>query len=127
VLPFFIAFGHHTTFRISQKPKKTQTTSLAFCIDIIVCTILSMIGTYYLTGTATYKAEGQNKKLLISKRKHARPGITSSFILLIDDTGKREYCSSLYPTKQPDTYNIEYQGKRYLFIHTEAAVNIMPE
>jgi hypothetical protein len=86
-----------------------------------------MTGTYYLTGTATYQAEGQTKKLLISKRKHARPGMTSSFILLVDAKGKREYCSSLYPTKHPDTYNIEYQGKRYQFIHTETAVNIIPE
>lgn len=86
-----------------------------------------MEGTYYLTGTATYQAEGKTNKLLISKRKHARPGMTSSFILLVEPNGNRRYCSSLYPTEKPNVFNIEYQGSRFKFIHTETAVNIIPE
>ena len=83
-----------------------------------------MQGTYFLKDTATYKAEGQTHSILISKRKHARPGMASSFILLVDANGNRKYCSSLYPTEKPNEYNIEYQGKRFKFIHNETAVVI---
>lgn len=83
-----------------------------------------MIGTYFLKDTATYKAEGQTHSILISKRKHARPGMASSFILLVDAKGNRKYCSSLYPTDKPNEYNIEYQGKRFKLFHNETALSI---
>ncbi len=83
-----------------------------------------MQGTYFLKDTATYKAEGQTKSILISKRKHARPGMSASFILLVDALGNRTYCSSLYPTEKPNEYNIEYQGNRYKVIHNETAITI---
>jgi len=83
-----------------------------------------MQGTYFLKDTATYKAEGQTKSILISKRKHARPGMAASFILLVDANGNRTYCSSLYPTEKPNEYNIEYQGNRYKVIHNETAITI---
>jgi hypothetical protein len=85
-----------------------------------------MKGTYYLTENSMYQAAGQPNKLLIVKRKHARPGMASSYILFVDANNQRKYCSSLYPTKEPNIYNIEYQGIRYQFIHTETGATIKP-
>jgi hypothetical protein len=83
-----------------------------------------MNGTYFLTGSGMYQAEGQPFKLIITKRKHAKPGLASSFVLLVDSNGKRNYCSSLYPTQNPEQFNIEYKGTRYKLINSNDTIKI---
>jgi len=72
-----------------------------------------MEGTYKLASSGYYQAEGKRESIIISKRKHARPGMSSFFMLSADENGKRAYISSLYPISR-STYSIEKNGNRYV-------------
>lgn len=60
-----------------------------------------------------YQAEGKSDSIIISKRKYARPGMSSLFMLSVSANGQRTYISSLYPTSS-GLYNMEKNGIRYV-------------
>jgi hypothetical protein len=71
----------------------------------------NLSGTYKLIEPNKYQStEGQT--LIVSKRKNARMGMTSHFLLMVDEEGERIYLSSLYPIND-NQYNIEYNRFRY--------------
>ena len=72
-----------------------------------------MNGTYILKTPSEYQAEGKSESIIISKRKYAKPGLSSLFMLLVSGTGQRTYISSLYPTSS-GLYNMEKNGIRYV-------------
>lgn len=57
-----------------------------------------------------------NNFLIVSRSAEKQTAKKTSFYLLSIDseTGKRSYVSSLYPTKEDNTYEIEYQRERYI-------------
>jgi len=71
----------------------------------------NLSGTYKLIEPNKYQSiEGQT--IIVSKRKNARMGMTSHFLLMVDDEGERTYISSLYPIND-NQFNIEYNRSRY--------------
>jgi hypothetical protein len=120
----FYLQGYARLIQVLPKPKKTHTKKLFYTNSEQCALTINMKGIYTLTGQSIYAAPNQTKKLLITKRKHARPGMTSQFILLVDEAGNREYCSSLYPTNTPNEYHIEYKKNRYKLIHKETSLTI---
>ena len=72
-----------------------------------------MEGTYKLASSGYYQAEGKRESIIISKRKYAKPGMSSLFMLVASADGQRTYISSLYPISR-STYSIEKNGNRYV-------------
>jgi hypothetical protein len=68
-------------------------------------------GHYKMIDANIYQSEN-GLKLIVSRRKNARVGLASHFLLKVDDKGQREYLSSLYRVDDY-TYNIEVNRHRY--------------
>lgn len=51
--------------------------------------------------------------LLVVHRQTTTQAKSSEYVLHIDSEGNRTYISSLYGTKTPDTYRIDYKGVKY--------------
>jgi len=83
-----------------------------------------MNGTYYLKSAGQYQAEGKTESIIISKRKYAKPGLSSLFMLVASADGQRTYISSLYPTSS-GVYNMEKNGIRYVVDIKEDKLSII--
>ena len=68
-------------------------------------------GHYKMIEANIYQSEN-GQKLIVSRRKNARPGLASHFLLKVDEKGQKEYLSSLYRVDDY-TYNIEVNRHRY--------------
>lgn len=68
-------------------------------------------GRYYFFLTSYLKHETNQTELVFSQRKNLTPDKPPLFLLEIDNTGKRQYLSSLYPVNSD--YCFEKFGKVY--------------
>lgn len=79
---------------------------------------MSINGIYKLIEPNKYQSVESGLGLIISKRKNAKPGMSSHYLLSVDAKGNRDYMSSLYLVS-PGTFNIEVNRNRYRVTITE--------
>jgi hypothetical protein len=70
-----------------------------------------------LTGTTT---------LLLVHRSATTSAKASTYILKVEDTGKRSYVSSLWDGPSAGTYFLEFKGVRYSMTMTEDTAEVVP-
>jgi hypothetical protein len=71
-----------------------------------------------LTGTTT---------LLLVHRSTPTPAKAPTYVLLVDEHGKRHYVSSLWDGPTPGTYALEYRGVRYTVTMTDTTALVFPQ
>lgn len=79
---------------------------------------MTINGIYKLIEPNKYQSLQNGLGLIISKRKNAKPGMSSHYLLLVDAKGNRDYLSSLYLVS-PGIFNIEVNRNRYQVTITE--------
>lgn len=87
-------------------------------------------GTPSPTLSGQYQRQGSTLKgpctLILVHRAEVTTAKASTYVLKVEDTGKRSYVSSLWSGTQPGTYELEYQGIRYRVTMTETAASVAP-
>lgn len=79
-------------------------------------------GQYKMIDANVYQSQS-GTKLIVSRRKNARVGLASHFLLKVDEKERREYLSSLYRVDDT-TFNIEVNRERYVVKLTDDALMI---
>jgi len=64
--------------------------------------------------------------LLLVHRASTTKAKASTYVLLVDPTGKRQYVSSLWDSSPPGTYALEYRGIRYTVTLTADLATVEP-
>jgi hypothetical protein len=72
---------------------------------------MSINGIYKLIEPNKYQSQN-GTGLIVSKRKNAKAGMSSHYLLMVDANGNRDYLSSLYLVS-PGIFNIEVNRNRY--------------
>ncbi len=86
---------------------------------------LTIEGTYTLEGRNLHSTSLNLLKVLRPKEKQT-PTKTESYLLAVDkDTRKRTYISSLWEASTSSTYNLEYDGVRYIYQEGEGVATII--
>jgi hypothetical protein len=74
----------------------------------------SFAGTYTRTGAKLTLQGNPEVRLIIGTRRNTNPHKAKHFLLLFEGRNKPAiYFSSLYPTTDPNTFGMEYEGERY--------------
>lgn len=79
-------------------------------------------GHYKMIDANVYQSKS-GAKLIVSRRKNARVGLASHFLLKVDEKDNRVYLSSLYRVDDI-TFNIEVNRNRYQVKITDDALMI---
>lgn len=79
-------------------------------------------GHYKMIDANVYQSQS-GTKLIVSRRKNARVGLASHFLLKVAKNERREYLSSLYCVDDT-TFNIEVNRERYVVKLTDDALMI---
>lgn len=73
---------------------------------------LNFVGLYTIKGAKFYN---KDNTFIVSERKKATTKKANKFLLRLNPlTGKRDYISSIYTTKDSTQFNFDYNNEKYL-------------